>query len=361
MARKMEMKALADKYRDFGNPAAKVSVAGKEVGLREGLYLESAEVVSGVGRDPDMAVLTYRADRSGPGCISALESVLDLGEKVEVRAGYGDALERIFLGYLHEAEVSAMPDGYAEYTLICLDVKGLMKKNNSFRASGRKKVSQIMDDILGAGAYAFLVEKKNTDSLPEAFNQDCVIRGESDYEWMCSLAEYLDYEFYCCRGELSFCRAGKDAPAIVELSGEYGLLSAKAVVTMAGQYGSVQVGGYNRKDEKIRGTDTWKKASGPFLGKAGQKLHGCEKALWDMELETAAQAAARAKAVMGSMVRQCSRMEAAGIGIPELRPGVCAGIAVKGMDSLSGIVYVEEVRHVLDWKGYRMTLKGRRV
>lgn len=361
MAQKLEMKTLAQKYHEFGSPAARILIGGKEVRLREGVYLERAEVVSGVGRDPDMAVLAYKVSRIKTGCVSALEGVLKLGEKVEVKAGYGDTLTRVFLGYLHEAEVSVRQAEYAEYTLICLDVKGLMKKNNSFLASGEKRTSQIMEGILKTAAYGFLIEKRHVDSLPEAFNRDCVILGDTHYDWLCGLAEYLDYEFFCRMGELFFRRAGKDAAVVLELTGDQGLLSVRAAATMDGQYGSVQVGGYNRRDERVSGAENWKTVKGPFLDKMEQRLRGFDKVIWDMGLETAAQASFRAKAVLGRIARQCSRMEALSIGIPEIMPGTCAEIKVEGMASLSGRVYMEEVRHLLDAKGYRTVFKGSRV
>lgn len=358
MAQKLEGKTLAGKYYNFHDPVVQVWIGGREVRLQEGLYLERVEVISGVGMDPDMAALTYRADRISKTCISALEKVLYVGEKVEVKAGYGGSVARIFLGYLQEAEVASFQKQYVEYTLICLDVKGLMKKNSSFEASGARKAQQILNDILNTSSYGFLVEKKNVDSLPKDFNQDCVIRGSTHYDWMCSLAEYLDYEFFCGNGVLSFQKARKDTQVMLELTGQYGLQSVRTIVSMAGQVGSVHINGCNRKDEKLSGSDKWKAPSGPFLGRMKQKLQGYSKVIWDMELETAAQAASCAQAIMNRISRQAVRMQARHIGIPEFTPGVCVEIKVEDMPSLSGTIYVEEVRHLLDSEGYHAEITG---
>lgn len=358
MAQKLNIKTLAKKYNNFFKPNAEVYASNQEIQVTKNLRLERVEVVSGVGVEPDMAVMVYRADRIGNTGVNELEKHLNAGEKVEVKAGYGDTLTRIFLGYLHEIKVHCSQEKTVEYTLVCLDVKGLMRKNSSFQISGKKKAQQMLDDILNEATYSFLIEKKNKDDLPADFNQDCIIRGDTHYDWLCSLAEYVDYEFYCCRGELFFRKAQKDTTVMLELSREYGLRSVSTVVSVEGQLGSVQVNGYNRNDAKITGSERRAGVSGPFLQKLNKTLQGCGRVIRDMELETGKQAALRAKAIMNRSLRKCSRMEAENIGIPDLLPGVCVSIDEGNVKSLSGTIYVEEVEHILDERGYRTVVRG---
>lgn len=353
-------KALADQYEDFLYPSVKVIAADREIPQKPFLYLESAEVTSTVGKEPDMAVLIYRVDAFPKNKLPILEECIALGQKMEIMAGYGNQLTRIFLGYLHEVEVSDFQQDYVEYTLICLDVKGLMKKNSIFQISGAKKVQQVLNDILNDSAYDFLVEKKKLSSLPESLNQDCVIKGETHYDWLCSLAELLNFEFFCGRGELMFQQAGKGSGELLELSAEYGLQAVRAVFSMAWQTGSVSFCGYNRKDEKIAGTAKWKSPQGAFVQGLERTLGGFAMHIRDMGLETGEQALARAEAVMNRRLAQCSRLEAVTVGVPELSPGVSVTIADDRAESLSGTIYVEEVSHQLNWKGYQTVLKGRR-
>lgn len=357
---KTDGRALAAKYEDFLHPAVKVCASGKEIPEHPYMYLESVEVTSTVGRDPDMAVLTYRVEVFPKKNLSALEEYIAVGQKMEIMAGYGSKLVRIFLGYLHEVEVCDFLQDYVEYTLICLDVKGLMKKNSVFQVSGAKKVQNILNDILKDGAYSFLVEKKKLSELPESLNQDCVIKGQTHYDWMCSLAELLNFEFYCGRGELNFQQAGTGSGELLELTAEYGLQTVRSVVSMAGQTGRISFCGYNRKDEKVVGTAEWKRPQGTFVKDLKKSLKGFAMHVWDMGLETGEQAKARAEAVMNRRQNQCSRMEAVVIGVPEISPGVSVTIVNERAESLAGTIYVEEVSHQLDWKGYRTILKGRR-
>lgn len=351
-------KALAEKYHAFQNPAVKVFAEGKELVPAEGMYLDSTQVVSSVKREPDMAVLVYRASCLYPKALRALEERLALGQKMEVRAGYGSEVSRIFLGYLHEVSVSDAVSGCVEYTLLCLDVKGLMKKNNVFQVSGTKKVQKQLEELAGMGCYSRLVEKKKIDALPPGQNLDGVIRGETHYDWLCGLAERLDYEFFCGRGEFVFRKAQQAESESLELTGEYGLKALRAIVSMTGQTGSLRVSSRTRAGERLGAAAQWPGVPGPFAQRLKQTLGGFSLSVWDTEPETAGEAELLAKAAMRRRVRQCSRMEAVNAGLPELAPGIWIGLANDKVQSLSGRVYVEEAEHRLDEKGYETIVRG---
>jgi len=349
--------SLAGKYEDFHDPVVKIYAAGKEITLSEGMYLESVRVDSSMGKNPDMAVLVYHVWKQPEDNISAMEGYLDVGQKMEVKAGYGNEVTRIFLGYLHEADVCDSVPEYVEYTLICLDVKGLMKKNSVFLVSGKKKLQEILNDILNTGAYGKLIEKKSVASLPSDLNQDCVIKGETHYDWLCRLAEELNYVFYCGRGELVFGSAPEGDT--LELTEEYGLKSVTSMVSMTGLTGNIQVNGYNRSDEEITASVSWKGTNADFGKNLKKLLQEYTLSYWNMELETVEQAKLTAQSLLDRATGQCRRMEAVSIGIPELVPGVRVKLTHDKVTSLSGEMSAEEVEHILDGKGYRTTVKGR--
>lgn len=356
---KLTGKALAEKYGDFLYPTVTVIAGGREMPKEGAGYLESAEVDSSVGKQPDMAVLVYRAEKFPAKNLTELEEYLEIGQKMEIRAGYGERVKRIFLGYLHQIEMTDLMQDYVEYTLVCLDVKGLMKKNSVFQVSGAKKTQQILEEIVNESGYGFLIEKKSISALPGHMNQDCVVRGNTHYDWLCSLAEYLNYEFFCGLGELVFRKAGEGAGDTVELTAEYGLQAVQAVASAAGQTGSVSVYGYNRKDEKIVGSAEWGSSGNPFTGKLSGTLGGLSVKRWDMELETGEQASAAARAAMDRAKSGCFRREAVTIGIPELVPGIHVTVTDENAASLSGALYAEEVCHYLDGRGYRSVVRGK--
>lgn len=354
-------KSLAEKYNDFLEPCVHIMTPLGEVPSGDGVYLEKVEVAASVGTDPDMALVVYQADKSSAQDLSGIEKYFDVGHKIEIKAGYGKESSRIFLGYLHQVEAEDAMQGYVEYTLVCLDVKGLMKKNSMLLTSGKKERQKILNDILNTGCYGSLIESREVDPLPGEWNRDCVIRGETHYDWLCSLAISLDYEFFCGAGKLVFRKARKAGSDVLELSVEYGLQKTRRVVTLAGQTGSVQVWGYNRKDEKITGKADWPGAAGAFTKKMKQTLEGCALTFLDREPETGEEAEKRARALMGRAAGSCVRMEAVTLGLPELLPGICAEIAEEGTPSLAGKMYVEEVRHLLDENGYMTTAAGVRL
>lgn len=351
---------LADHYEDFHKPVARVYADRTELTVREGIYLESVDVSESSGKDPDMAVLVYRVRKLPEKNLKSFENNLCAGQVMEIKAGYGDKTRRIFLGYLHEISVCDFMGDYVEYTLLCLDVKGLMKKNSVFQASGAQKVQQTLNEILGTDSYQTYMDKKEVGSLPQSMNQNCVIKGETHYDWLCYLAEYLDFEFFCGRGKLTFRQAG-NGDGLLTLSPKSGLCTVRARVSMADQTGGINVCGYNRKDVKLAAAAKWSGVTEPFGQKMGQALQGLTRIIVDMELETGEQAAFRAQAVMNRAARQCSHIEAVNIGIPEIAPGICVKFECGSAESLKGTVYVDETRHLMDGKGYKTVFKGVRI
>lgn len=358
---KISGKSLAEKYLDFQEPCVTVLAAGREIPAGEGIYLESTEVISTVGPQPDMAVLLYRAGRFSEQDFTMLEGYLAVGQRMEILTGYAGRESRIFLGYLHQVEAADSMQDYLEYTLICLDVKGLMKKNSVLRISGARKAQQMLSGILSLECYGAYVEKRKIETLPGELNQDCVINGETHYDWLCNLAARADYDFFCGRGELVFRKARKPGSDCLELTMEYGLLEVRGTVTMAEQTGFIQICGHNRMDEKVAGRAEWPGTPGPFADRIKQSLGGIGLCLRDPEAETGEQAAQRAKTRMDRAAGRCSRIRAVTAGIPELRPGILAEITSGDADSLSGRIYVEEVRHLLDEEGYRTVAEGVRI
>ncbi len=354
-------KDLSDKYSDFLEPCVRVITAAGEIPFGEGLYLERAEIIASVGMDPDMAVVACLADKYSAGGFTGVEKYLDAGQSVEIKTGYGEKASLVFQGYLHQVEVEDFRQEYVTYTLICLDVKGLMMKNSRLFTSGTKKAQQLVNDILKDSRYSSLIKKRTIDALPGKCNPDGVSGDMTDYDWLCSLAAYLDYEFFCSAGELTFRKARKPAGDTVELSVEYGLQKIRGIVSMAGQTGRIEVCGYSRQDQKLSGRADWPGVPGAFTGRLKQSLGSHKLICLDMQPDTGEEAQERAQALMDRLAGRCARMEAVTIGLPELMPGICVEIVNGEASSLSGRIYVEEVRHLLDEEGYRTSVSGSRI
>lgn len=358
MAEKFTIRSLADKYKDFTSPSAAVLLDGGEIETDEGIRLEQVEVHTAVFAEPSMAILYYRVSNIGTQYTSRVESKACVGSRLEVKAGYGQSLTRIFYGYVHEVSAAWYGEEYTVYELVGLDVKGLMQLNNVFGTSSSKKTQQIVSDILNHEMYLPFLESREEEQLPACMNDICMISGESHYEWLCRLAEYLHYEFFIVNGKLFFRRAGRKAGEATELSWEFGLQQIRSFATMSSRAACIRAAGYGKKGERILGRAERKAAAGPFSGKAAS-LAGSRLYL-DMSLSSQEQADYRAKALMQETEDGYGGMEAVCVGIPELVPGGFIRITDRNKGSLSGVIYVEEVTHRLGADGYLTTVKGRR-
>lgn len=355
MAEKYTAKALGEKYGSFNTPVLHVYIGGKELETGDKLLFLNARVISSVNKEPDMAVLTYRLLHGAPG----MEGKFQAGARLEIEAGYGDRTKRIFLGYLHEVDSVLYGNRYVEYTLAGLDVKGLMKKNSGFEIFEAKEPWRVLEDILDNGMYGFLIEEKDVDTLPESFSHGGVIKGETHFEWISSLAEYTGYSFYCGNGRACFKKA-LSCDARLETGFEYGVRKIRNRASLSGQHGCIRVEGYNRRDEKFCGTKRWRAPGGPYTGKMQEILGGSEGTFWSMGLQEPRQAAERAGILMERERLQCSEMEVVSVGLPELRPGMEVTVSGGLYPLLGGTFYVREAEHILDERGYTTVVRGSR-
>ncbi len=359
MTDSFEMEALAKKYGDFTSPTVQVLIADTELKTEEGLWLEQAEVMASVFYEPDMAVLYYGV-RSAVSKVQKLEKRLALGRKIEIRAGYGKEVLRIFYGYIHEISVRREEKDFMEYELICLDVKGLMRLNSTYGISGTRKTEQVLSAVLGDAMYAPFIEGKTVEKLPASMNEPCMLGGETHYEWLCRLADYLQYSFFINRGRLYFGPDRKDTGIMTKLSENCVIHRICTTATLSDQAGVIEVNGFNREDERLFARAYFKAPGGPFEQELKRVLSGSRRVCSAGFLSANEQASVRAKALMHKAVKACSGMEIVAEGVPEMQPGAYIKVADNISESFSGRIYVEEVSHKLGADGYRMVIKGHR-
>lgn len=355
---RFEMRQLAEEYDGFVDPSAEILVDGSILKGEDGLWLEQIKITSSVFHEPDSAMLHYLVRT--PECVKKMENLLCAGSRIEIKTGYGKSVMRVFYGYIHEISVRAGTGDIIGYTILCMDVKGLMRLNSVYGISGVKRTDRILSEILNDGMYAPFIESRKVEKLPGCMNGGCFIRGDTHYDWLCGLADFLHFSFSANNGRLYFGPAGKDGDIVTELAAGCGVGRIETCVTLSGQTGSVEVSGFNGKDEKLSALERWKAPGGPFERKLPGLLSHSSRVYSAFSISTDEQAAYRARALMRRMEEDCSKMEIEAAGIPQMQPGIFIKVKTDAINSLSGKIYVEEVTHSLGADGYSMVVKGRR-
>lgn len=358
MGTSFEAEKLASKYDDFKMPDISVFLDGKEIKTGNDICLANAEICISCRTEPNIAVLSFTVDRINGA--PAMEKGLSLGNKAEIKLGYKNGLTAVFLGYLHEIEVTSHDEEYAEYELTCLDVKGRMMAGYIYETSGQKKEEQLLQEIIKKAPYGDLIGSKKLDSIDSSMNKICLVNGMSHYQWVSELAKRLDYEFYMAGETLYFKKSREDSTPLTELTRDYGVLEIQTRVTLAEQVGELEVTGYNRKEEILSVKVKRKNAGGPFESGIPSFLRGSDRTKLDPYIDDKSQSAYVARTMMQRIERKSSAVNVLTIGIPELVPGRFVKITDDCMSSLTGKAYIEEVTHFYGENGYLTMLKGYR-
>lgn len=359
MGTTFDCESLARKYEDFVRPQIQVLLDGRELKSGDGISLARAEVTVSCHVEPNMAVLSYYVDRID-GAVSAMERRLQTGSRVEIKTGYQQVFTQIFVGYLHEIEVSASDEGMVRYELTCLDVRGLMMSSCHYETSGVKKADQLLKEILGRGMYASFLSSKKLSAIDSGMNRLCVLNGESDYDWIRNLALQLHYEFFITGDTLFFRKSREDSSVLTTLTRKFGMSLAQTTVSLSGQTIACEVTGFDRNGQKLSGKAQAVTSGRLFGSRLSSVLSGSTKVYVDNSLETQAQAVYRAKALMGACGDRYCQMRILQIGLPELVPGRFIQVKEEEVPSLSGKLYVEEVIHMFGEDGYHVSLTGTR-
>lgn len=359
MGTSYQIKKLAEKYEGFAQPNLCVLLDGTQLKTGAGIYLNKADIHLSNRTEPNLAVLGYTVRRTGDSAVSRMEKLVKLGGRVEVKLGYRQEMSRVFLGYVHEASVSASGGDSVVYELVCLDVKALMKINSLYGMPVQKKASQFLNIIFNTAAYGNFIEKKEIGAIEDAVNLNYAVTGETHFEWAARLAVLLNYEFYMSDGTLCFQKARKDSSSLIELNGEMGVIAQRSSVTMSGQTAETEVAGGRPGMERLSAVRKRKSAGGPFEQNMSKVLSGSRRRYIDDGLLTQQQAKYRAEALGETADCHYSGMELVTVGLPELAPGRFITVS-NGLASLSGKIYVEEVVHSYGKDGYITTVKGYR-
>ena len=359
----MTLSDAEKKYNGFERPVAYFKINDAELSGRSLIYHDiRVTLATGMEASDCTAEIIGQYSRFEDGELKLDEALskIVLGAKLEVFLGYGEAgnAESVFVGYISSIEFDLQGET-TSLIVTAMDCKQFMM--NSFRSQRRKdirKYSEAVSDVLKnySALYNGTVVEATGETLApiEQHNQ-------SDYDFVVSLAQKLNYLFYVVAGKVHFVSYKKYTDSVLTVEPGKNLYRMRREVTLSGQVKAVTVRSHNTED-----------ADKPFESKAvsvagvgGGGKSGAEstkiisdtmsKTIVDNSVQSEAEAKARAEALLGelSMGFLSGEMEIAGL--PAVVPGHMVTVAKVNKD-MNRDYFITKVVHHMDKEGYQTTI-----
>ncbi|MFD2673193.1 phage late control D family protein [Marinicrinis sediminis] len=341
---------LEKKYRDFAAPAVAVVISGKDMVKQEHMVLKSIRIETTVQPKADSFSFVisdcYDYEKSD---FEFIGKEIALGKEVEIKLGYTDKLETVFVGMITSVYAD-FPKGETPLLIVSgMDKSFLMMKGVHTKSWAKKKHSDVVKEI--AGNYGLKTDIDATAELKELIVQNAA----NDFHFITSLAHLNHYDFFVVGKTLYFRKALTDKTPVTTLKMGMALYELSIDANLSDQIAEVVVIGYDEeKTERIE----VKVNSVTKLGSNSQtgvdimkKISSKNKDYMYTNAGSQKEAKAIAEAAMNRRAMELISGSGECVGIPELRAG--RYIELEGIGKkYNTLYYLKEVVHQVDEDGY---------
>lgn len=293
------------------------------------------------------------------------------GEDVEIYMGYASRAEKT-KEPLITGKITALNPSFPSTGMPTLSVQGY---DHAFQLQKSVvKAKRTFDEEKDYGDVAKKIASENNlkagdiDSTITPCKKITQNPGESDYDFLKSLAGRLGYEFFIRNKKLHFRKTRDNEEEVVTLEWGKELISFTPRLSMAKVVSKVTVKGHNQENpaKPITGVATLAdieykesdaKSAAEFMNTFMKKE--VESTVHDFPVCSEEDAKALAKALLLKANNSVIEGSCECPGIPELRPGTNVRIERIGK-RFSGKYYVKSVKHTIGSGGYTVSFEVRR-
>ena len=278
-------------------------------------------------------------------------SAIQLGAVCTLALGYQETEEDVFSGFVYDVIWDDPLDtGIQQVEMICLDVRGQLMLSALSDAGAARSLSQLVKAVLKQSPCTRMASNVSIGKIPSDWDLPFQRTGPTDFEILCSAADFLCYEFYAFANTVYFGPARDSSEVAVEFDAANGLMRLRHRKTLAAQCAAVAVSGTDDNGQRLYAREARSTDQGYGIGQIkaalGQDVHRAEPAI-----RTMAQANYLAQARMQMRQHQAGLLIGQGAGIPELRPG--RFVKASGLsDQVNGSYYIVDVIHTIDETGF---------
>jgi phage protein D len=273
------------------------------------------------------------------------------GSSIQIQAEYPKPIS-LFEGYISAVTFSKESGDPPLTTLDCLDLKGLMMHGRFSGRGGQINCLAAVESILDQYGKFSVKRDIQASSLNMPLMEQ---ESESDYDFICRVANSLDMEFFILQGIVCLRKPMTVTVPTVVLNNALVILSFSKEVCLSGQYGEVRVvsPGAGHKRASVAAFSDAAKTGGRQTAAGIFAQLGVEAVHTSIEpwIGTKAQAAERAAAIARRQSMKFVTGKCHIIGIPILCPGrfiEFSGIAAE----LDGVYYMTAVHHMFNQNGF---------
>jgi hypothetical protein len=273
------------------------------------------------------------------------------GSHIQVHIDYPKPIS-LFEGYISAVTLSMEAGSPPQTTLDCLDLKGLMMHNRFSGRGNQINCLAAVESILDQ--YGKFSVKRNIQ-IPSLNMPLMEQEMESDYDFVCRVANSLDLEFFILQGIVYLRKPAAVTPPVVVLNNALVILSFSKEVCLSGQYGEVRVVSpdMEHKQSSVVSFSDAAKAGGrqtaaDIFARLGVGAVHTSIEPW---IETQTQAAERAAAIARRQSMKFVTGKCHSIGMPVLCPG--RFIEFNGISAgLDDVYYMTAVHHMFNQNGF---------
>ncbi|HIW34275.1 MAG TPA: hypothetical protein IAA29_15950 [Candidatus Paenibacillus intestinavium] len=341
---------LEEHYRGFIAPSFKIVINNKDI-VREGMAVESVTVDTSITKKADMTSFSVtNAYDLIKRDFQWTNSLLMLGNSVEVSFGYTDRLTPIFFGYISNVEFDFSTDDVPLISIKAMDISFYMMRGGEPQVWANKKISDVVQEI----GRKYGITSFDIETTPIT-HPKIVKNVENDHMFLEKLAKDLDFDFFIVGKKLYYRERTANKTPVMKLELGKHLSSFRLEQDISEQVTKVIVKATSRNQKKTITVESSKvdkigsnSRTGPnILSKLGNFVEVIQKTVND-------EAEARMIATSRMQERSMELVSAQGscIGLPELRAGRYIELGGLGTH-LNTIYYIESATHIIDDSGYR--------
>ncbi len=354
----MDFSELKTKYANFFNYSYEIKV--EDTALAEKYILQELEVELSIENNETSGAIFKIVDKeqitSNVDGYSILSSFGPM-KKIEISLGYADTNTTVFKGYIFQRNIEITSGLVQVLTIYCLDHKALLRGNiTSVAHMEVSSISGLVTKVLTD--YAM---EKSIDTTDDFTASITVTQGGiSDFDYVCKLANEMDFEFFAENGKVYFRKARSNTASLITFTpSDIKKLNMKT--SMAGIHSKITLSSYNQDKAESKTGSAESVSDKVGTGSTGieiltatsitnvQYVGSFTNTRLDKELATAAQALVNKESMA------LCELTIDTWGIPEAVVGRM--ITISGMSAdINNTYYIKKVKHTLKGKCYNTSI-----